>query len=258
MCIHSKVLVVNVDPANNEVDVVLGTQITVTFDQAIDTTTIDESTFSVTGPGQTQILTAGQLIATDGDTLLSREYIEGTFAFDVDAQGRSVVSFVPKRHFQPNVQYQILLLGLDASLTVDLIKNPAGEGMAAGYQWSFQTGDLNLAVPPTQSLLIENTLASAINPVDIKILPRKMVGVDLTQIIYIIFPGPIDPTSIDLADLMFSIEPVLGDPRIAVPSNLIPRNTVFPARLPPLQSIAGMTPPAALPPAYMLLPALFQ
>ena len=80
-------LVVNVDPANNEVDVVLGTQITITFDQSIDTTTIDESTFSVTGPGQTQILTAGQLIAKDGNTLLSREYIEGTFAFDVTPTG---------------------------------------------------------------------------------------------------------------------------------------------------------------------------
>ncbi len=215
-------LVVNVDPANNEVDVVLGTQITITFDQLIDTTTIDESTFSVTGPGQTQILTAGQLIAKDGDTLLSREYIEGTFAFDVTPTGASIVSFVPKRHFQPNVQYQILLLGLDASLTLDVIKNPAGEGMAAGYSWSFQTGDLNLAVPPTQSLLIENTLASAINPVDIKILPRKMVGVDLTQIIDVIFPGPIDPTSIDLNDLMLSIEPIMGDPRIAVPPNLKP------------------------------------
>ena len=52
MYIHSKALVVNVDPANNEVDVVLSTQITVTFDQAIDTTTIDESTFSVTGPAR--------------------------------------------------------------------------------------------------------------------------------------------------------------------------------------------------------------
>jgi hypothetical protein len=59
--------------------VVLRTQITLTFDQAIDITAIDESTFSVTGPGQTQILTAGQLIAKDGDTLLSREYIEGPF-----------------------------------------------------------------------------------------------------------------------------------------------------------------------------------
>ena len=211
---------------------VLGTQITVTFDQLIDTTTIDESTFSVTGPGQTQILTAGQLIAKDGDTLLSREYIEGTFAFDVTPAGASIVSFVPKRHFQPNVQYQILLLGLDASLTVDVIKNPAGEAMAASYQWSFQTGDLNLAVPPTQCLLIENTLASAINPVDIEILPRKMVGVDLTQIIDIIFPCPIDPTSIDLNELMISIEPIMGDPRIAVPPNLKPRNTVFPACLP--------------------------
>lgn len=189
-------LVVNVDPANNEVDVVLGTQITITFDQLIDTTTIDESTFSVTGPGQTQVLTAGQLIAKDGDTLLSREYIEGTFAFDLTSAGASIVSFVPKRHFQPDVQYQILLLGLDASLTVDVIKNPGGEAMAASYQWSFQTGDLNLAVPPTQSLLIENTLASAINPADIRLLPRKMVGADLTQIVDIIFPGPIDPASI--------------------------------------------------------------
>jgi hypothetical protein len=212
--------------------VVLGTQITITFDQLIDTTTIDESTFSVTGPGQTQTLTAGQLIAKDGDTLLSREYIEGTFAFDTDAQGRSVVSFVPKRHFQPNVQYQILLLGLDASLTTDVIKNPAGDGMTTSYSWSFQTGDLNLAVPPVQSLLIENTLASAINPVDIKILPRKMVGADLTQVIDIIFPGPIDPASIDLNELMISIEPIMGDPRIAVPPSLQPRNTVFPARLP--------------------------
>jgi len=225
-------LVVNVDPANNEVDVVLGTQITITFAQLIDTTTIDESTFSVTGPGQTQILTAGQLIAKDGDTLLSREYIEGTFAFDVTPTGASIVSFVPKRHFQPNVQYQILLLGLDASLTVDVIKNPGGEAMAASYQWSFQTGDLNLAVPPTQSLLIENTLASAINPADIRLLPRKMVGADLTQIVDITFPGPIDPTSIDLNELMISIEPIMGDPRIAIPPNLKPRNTVFPACLP--------------------------
>lgn len=215
-------LVVNVDPANNEVDVVLGSQITVTFDQAIDTTTIDESTFSVTGPGQTQILTAGQLIAKDGNTLLSREYIEGTFTFDTDSQGRTVVSFVPVRHFQPNVQYQILLLGLDASLTVDVIKNPAGEGMDLSYSWNFQTGDLNLTVPPTQSLLIENTLASAINPADIKIFPRRMVGADLTQEVDIIFPGPIYPTSIDLSDLMISVEGVLGDPNIAVPPNLTP------------------------------------
>jgi hypothetical protein len=220
MYIRSKALVVNVDPANSEVDVVLGTQITVTFDQTVDPATIDGSTFSVTGPGQTQILTAGQLIAKEGDTLLSREYIEGTFAFDVDSQGRSVVSFVPVRHFQPNVQYEVLLLGDDASLTINVIKNPAGEAMALSYQWSFQTGDLNLTVPPTQCLLINNTLASAINPADIKLLPRKMVGADLTQIIDIIFPGPIDENSISLEDVLMSIEPVMGDPGIPVPPNL--------------------------------------
>ena len=43
-----------------------------------------------------------------------------------------------------------------------------------------------------------------------------MVGVDLTQVVDIIFPGPIDPASIDLSDLMISIEAVMGDPHIAV------------------------------------------
>ena len=105
--------------------------------------------------------------------LLSREYIEGTFAFDLTPAGASIVSFVPVRHFQPNVQYQVLLLGLDASLTLDVIKNLAGEGMALSYNWSFQAGDLNLTVPPVQSLLIVNTPASAINPADIKSFPAS-------------------------------------------------------------------------------------
>ena len=38
----------------------------------------------------------------------------------------------------------------------------------------------------------------------------------------IIFPGPIDPASIDLTELMISIEAAMGDPRIAVPHNLQP------------------------------------
>jgi hypothetical protein len=53
-----------------------------------------------------------------------------------------------------------------------------------------------------------------------------MVGVDLTQVIDIIFPGPIDPTTVNLADLMISIEPVLGDPGIFVPQGLRPGNAV--------------------------------
>jgi hypothetical protein len=129
------------------------------------------------------------------------------------------------------VQYQILLLGTDASLTTDVIKNPAGEAMTTSYQWTFQTGDLNLATPPTQSLLIENTLAQAINPADIKILPRRTSGVDLTQVIDIIFPGPIDPNSFSLSDLLLSIEPVLGDPRIAVPPNLQPSAEIIGNRI---------------------------
>ena len=51
-------------------------------------------------------------------------------------------------------------------------------------------------------------------------LPRKMVGVDLTQVVDIIFPGPIDPSLHRPTELMISIEAVMGDPRIAVPPNL--------------------------------------
>jgi hypothetical protein len=59
-----------------------------------------------------------------------------------------------------------------------------------------------------------------------------MVGVDLTQVIDIIFPGPIDPDSFDLTDLLISVEAALGDPRITVPTTLIPGYTVYPAGLP--------------------------
>ena len=52
------------------------------------------------------------------------------------------------------------------------------------------------------------------------------MGVDLTQVIDIIFPGPIDPTTVDLNDLLISIEPVMGDPGIFVPQNLVPSNAV--------------------------------
>jgi hypothetical protein len=44
--------VVEVGPASNELDVILGTVIFVTFDQEIDPATVTDATFSLTGPGQ--------------------------------------------------------------------------------------------------------------------------------------------------------------------------------------------------------------
>src|SRR5690242_907834 len=133
--------ITSVSPANSETDVILGTQIKVTFDQLIDHATITDSTFSLTGPGQTMVLTPEQLVAEDPEAVTGREYIEGTFTFD-DTAGYTVVTFNPSKPLQPNKQYVVLVLGGDAVLSTDSVKNVGAEPLATTYQWSFATGTL--------------------------------------------------------------------------------------------------------------------
>ena len=83
-------LVVSVSPAADETSVLLGTQLVITFDQEIDPLTVTESTLSLTGPGSTNILTPEQLIAQQPETLTGREYVTGTFDFEL-VNGKSVV-----------------------------------------------------------------------------------------------------------------------------------------------------------------------
>ena len=55
--------VVELIPGNNETDVILGTPIVVTFDQEIDVTTINDATFSLTGPGTSEVVNAENLVS---------------------------------------------------------------------------------------------------------------------------------------------------------------------------------------------------
>lgn len=210
-------LVQSVTPLDAATSVVLGTKISVTFDQLMDTSTISEQTFSVTGPGQTGVLTPDELISEDPNVVTGREYITGTFSF-ATVNGQTVVTFTPSVPLRKNATYNVLLVGTDSILTSTYIKNSGGEAMANTYEWSFTTGDLNVVAPPAPSPL--PALVAHIDPNAIKVLPKPVVGNDLSQTIEMIFPDNIDPNSFNLADVLVSVEAMLGDPSVVVPPGL--------------------------------------
>ena len=209
-------VVLQATPSDQETDVVLGQAIIVAFDQALDTSTLNDSTFSLTFPAPTQVLTSGQLVA--GEAAPSTVNVEGVWSFADDSTGRTVATFTPTRHFQENTLYTAMLLGADASLSTEDVMNPAGESMNVSYQWTFTTGVLNLLTPPPTCPLLDS--APALRPEEIKVIPRKRVGQDLSQEILLLFPDDIDPASFSEDDLLLSIEPLLGDPTVTMPANL--------------------------------------
>ena len=134
--------VVSVQPDVGATDVVLSLPITVTFDQVIDTGTVDPSTFSVTYSAPSQVVTAGDLIA--GRSPSSTVCVDGSWTFSTNSSNQTVAVFTPTRPLNPNTLFTVTLLGTDAALTSAVIANPGGEAMAVSYQWTFTTGALNL------------------------------------------------------------------------------------------------------------------
>lgn len=213
--------VISVNPSVDETDVVLGTPIVVVFSTLMDPTTITLSTFSVTGPGQTQIIAPLQLIAEDADSVTGREYILGTFEFDDTINGgtQTKVTFNPVTPFRPNVTYKVLLIGSGAILTSDCMESSYGVQMVGSYEWSFTTGLLNLVTPPPQAPVPGS--AAQIDPNDIKVIPSQVTGNDLTQEIDIIFPDSVSLTPYDpTRDIICSVDAILGDPGVRVPRGL--------------------------------------
>ncbi len=95
--------------------------------------------------------------------------------------------------------------------------------MVGSYTWNFTTGELNLIVPPPQSPV--PGAAPRLDPDSIVVIPRQSgnqrTGADLTQEIDLIFPTsvsliPYDPTP----DILNSVEAILGDPDVIVPTGL--------------------------------------
>lgn len=212
--------VISSSPASGALDIVLGAKIVIGFSALMDTTTINDTTFSLTGPGQTSIIVPQSLIVANPKLRNGREYIEGTFAFTVGTNGFTTVTFTPSVPLRPNVVYTLLLVG-PGQLTSDSIKDTAGVSLAYNYQWSFTTGDLNLAIPPAQSPL--PLLSIPLPPGAIRVNQKIWsVGNDLSQVITFTFPSAIDTTSVLPEQILLSVEAILNDPSVQVPSGLTP------------------------------------
>jgi hypothetical protein len=216
--------IISSSPSNGTTDVVLGTAIVVGFDQPMDVTTINPSTFSLTGPGQTAVITPGNLISASPTAQTGREYITGSFVFTTDTAGNTIVTFNPSVPLRPNVTYSILIVG-PGQLASDSVKNAQGVVLDSNYAWSFTTGDLDVSVPPPQSPL--TPLSVPLDPSQIQITQQLWaVGNDLSQELTITFPAAIDPSSVNISDILLSLEPILNDPMVSVPSGLTPTVTI--------------------------------
>ncbi len=133
-------IVVSTTPANGATAVPVAQVISATFNQAMDPTTINASTFLVTGPGA--VMVTG-VVTFSGTT----------------------ASFTPNALLAPSAQYT-------ATITTGAA-NPAGNPLAANVVWTFTTGTIPtvtatnpangaMAVPINQK--ITATFSEAMNP----------------------------------------------------------------------------------------------
>lgn len=218
----SKPIVSSISPSNGEMDTVLGTPITVVFDQAIDPSTVNSTTVVCYGPGSTGLIGPDQLLQNDPKIVTGREIIPGKFTFP--AADRFV--FTPSTPLKPNTKYTVLLAGASALIVKNSIKNPGGESLANSVQVVFQTGVINQAAQPPASPLpwddpsVQPWERATIDPDSVRISPEAPQGNDLTQQIVLTFPAPIDPASFNPADIACAVEPLSNDPLIQVPANL--------------------------------------
>ena len=104
--------IVQVSPNPNQVDVVLGVSVSIIFDQPMDLTTITGATFSLTGPGQTQMVSPDEFNTRSPRPVAGREYVQGTFSFANTLDGNTVAAFSPVRSLRPNEVYTVLVVGL--------------------------------------------------------------------------------------------------------------------------------------------------
>ena len=235
-------VIVSVTPQNQAADIVLAMPVTVVFDQPIDTTTLNESTFALMGPGQTALLDPFREILRDPKPDTGREYITGTFTFFASvalAGGPSYVQgtydtavFRPSRPLRPAVAYTCLIAGADSALALDVVKNLAGEGLVSSYQWTFNTGTLNRADQPVTSPV--KRPVSRLDPGSIRVIPKPLRDNDLSQLIAVYFPSAVNPASLDPSisssgaspdnnpfnDITVSVDPFLGDPLVTVPAGM--------------------------------------
>ena len=218
-------IVQSTSPAPSTTDVVLGCNIEILFDQPVDPASISTATFSLQGPPQTDVVAADGAILSVVTQPTGREYILGSFGFPAPGVGDTFLqnqklAFTPAAALRAGVTYTVLLVGATSQLAKSYIRNVGGEPMAHSYRFTFTTGSLNQTLSPPAAPLPVSVLNAwekpTLDPSQIRIIPRKVTGNDLTQQILLVFPAPIDPASFNTSDLLVSLEPLLNDPSIEV------------------------------------------
>jgi hypothetical protein len=123
---------------------------------------------------------------------------------------------------RPDVVYTVLLVGPGSALS-ESIKNLESppDTLDSNYQWTFTTGDLDISIPPVTSPL--PPLLIPLDPSKVKIEQQIWaVGNDLSQEIDIIFPAPINTNTITPEQVLLSLEAILNDPSVTIPTGLTP------------------------------------
>jgi hypothetical protein len=123
-------LVSSTYPANNETDVPLSTDVTATFNEAMDATTITSETFI--------------LVNTN-----TQAVVPGTVTYCI-----TTATYALNANMEPQTFYT-------ANVTTG-VKDLAGNALAEAYSWSFKTGDAPDTEAPTVSSTVPLTNATAV------------------------------------------------------------------------------------------------
>lgn len=207
--------ILSVYPDVNATDIILNTVIKITFDQLINTDTLNNATLALIAPNASTIVTPDQIIDSIPDPVPGIGYLVGSFTFET-ISSRTVATFSPSLPLLPGAVYTVIVIGLDspsASVVDSYVTNQSAEPMLNTYQWSFTTGTLDITTPPTQN---PTNVSSTLNPDSVQISPRVSVGGDIS-VIELTFPAPIDTNSLNVNDILVAIEPILNDPDVMVP-----------------------------------------
>jgi len=190
-------------PANAAVDIPLNRKLVITFSEAMDSSTINESTFLVTGPGTT-------LVPGTVNALVSADLQAGP-------GGCYTATFTPASNFTASTTYT-------ATLNVG-VKYVTGKALSGNIAWSFTTGTASDTTATT---------ASTIVPVN------NVIGVAANLKPLIIFGEAMDPFTVNSTTFTLTgpgTTPVPGtvtyvsDTATFTPSNYLPNDTTYTATI---------------------------
>jgi hypothetical protein len=155
-------------PDVNSTGIILQGAVIVTFDQEINVTTYDESSFLLSAPPETPVVPPGGLVGSVTPAS-GTDYVAGTFSFALNTTGATIATFKPARPMRSNVKYTVLIS--------TAVATAAGVALANNYTWSFVTGVLNLTVPPMQQP--GPAQVGRIRKEDLRTSPRSSINNDL-------------------------------------------------------------------------------